>query len=117
MDIDTQNLRRVARSQRGAGRITLTGLVVGTPIMTCRGECLVEELRRGDLLMTKDAGARPLISSTYKNISLVTQSDLAPIYFEKGSIGPDFPSAPLYLDPMQLISPVVSRSGEHMRSR
>lgn len=104
MHPDTQNLRRVARPLRGTARLSLTGLTVGTPIMTNRGQYLVEELQLGDLLMTKDAGARPLLSVAYQDISLATQAEIAPIYFEAGSIAPDFPSASLYLDPMQLIT-------------
>lgn len=103
MHSDTQNLRRIARAQRGTARLSLTGVIVGTPIMTALGEYPVEELRRGDLLMTKDAGARPVLSSAFEHLSLERQPELAPIYFEKGALGPDMPSAPLYLDPMQLV--------------
>lgn len=103
MQTNLQNLRRVARPQRCAARLSLTGLTVGTPIMTSAGERPVEDLTPGDQLMTKDAGARPLLATSHQNISLVSQADRAPIYFERGSITPDFPSVQLYLDPMQLL--------------
>ncbi len=103
MHNNLQNLRRVARARHGVTRLSLTGLTVGTPIMTSRGECPVEELCPGDQLMTKDAGARPLLATSHHDISLASQAELAPIHFEPGSIAPDFPAAPLYLDPMQLL--------------
>ncbi|MCL6283060.1 Hint domain-containing protein [Ruegeria sp. 2012CJ41-6] len=57
----------------------------GTQIQTVDGEVSVEELKVGDLIITKDNGPQPIrwIGATRR----FAQGDMAPVVFQKGAIG------------------------------
>lgn len=71
----------------------------GTMIATPSGERSIEKLRPGDLVLTRDRGAMPLLwvgSRHHSWSELVARPDLRPICFDTGSIGN---TRPLLLSP------------------
>lgn len=59
--------------------------VAGTRILTPEGEKPVEWLRAGDLVLTKDGGARPILWAGSRTV--VGRGNCAPVRFAKGAIG------------------------------
>lgn len=84
----------------------------GTTILTPRGPCPVEELRPGDLVMTRDHGPQPLL--------WVTRSLHGPpeppetwqsILIAPGALGPGIPGRPLRLSPQHRVMIVDPATG------
>ncbi|MBT0956965.1 Hint domain-containing protein [Alphaproteobacteria bacterium KMM 3653] len=73
----------------------VTCYVRGTHILTPRGERLIEDLRIGDTVSTRDHGAQTIrwIGQT----QAVAQGKLAPIKIAKGSLGVDYPVRDLWV--------------------
>jgi len=68
----------------------------GTLIETERGERLIEDLRPGDLVMTRDNGLQPVLWIGRQTIR--AEADFAPILFAKGALNN---TAPLLVSPQQ----------------
>ncbi|MGL5011676.1 MAG: Hint domain-containing protein [Paracoccaceae bacterium] len=67
----------------------------GTHIRTPDGECRIEDLQAGDLILTRDRGPQPIrwIGSR----TALARGNLAPIRIAKGALGPGKPSRDLYV--------------------
>ena len=61
--------------------------VSGTMILTPTGEMPVEALREGDFVMTRDAGAQPILWAGSRTV--LGRGVCAPVHFAPGSIGND----------------------------
>ncbi|GIT94777.1 hypothetical protein JANAI62_14000 [Jannaschia pagri] len=73
----------------------------GTLISTPSGDRPVESLRPGDLVCTRDAGAKPLRAILRRNVDFRTGDRLKhlPIEFKPGSLGPARPNRRLIVSP------------------
>lgn len=74
----------------------------GTRIRTPMGSALIEELREGDLIQTKDNGAQPLEwigSRRMSGARLHAMPHLRPVRFRPGALGIAQPDAPLLVSP------------------
>ncbi|MFC3570670.1 Hint domain-containing protein [Paracoccus simplex] len=72
----------------------------GTLILTERGEVPVEDLRVGDMIVTRDHGTQPLRWIGSKQIDgalLRAFEKLRPVRIRAGALGPDLPSRDLYV--------------------
>lgn len=80
--------------------------VAGTLIATPDGERLVETLRAGDLVLTRDHGAVPLrllLSSPVSTTRLESQPDLRPIRIARGALGANMPHQDLLVSPQHRV--------------
>lgn len=78
----------------------------GTRIETAVGEVNVEDLKVGDLVMTKDKGLQPIrwIGSRFiERSSLAANRDLRPIRVSKGALGNNNPTRDLLVSPQHRI--------------
>ncbi|WP_204113687.1 Hint domain-containing protein [Shimia biformata] len=78
----------------------------GTHILTLNGECLVEDLRPGDLVQTVDHGPVPVLwitGSRFSAAALRFNADLRPVCIPKGSFDPATPHRDLWLSPQHRI--------------
>lgn len=74
----------------------------GTRIMTPDGARLIEGLRQGDLIQTKDNGAQPILWTGHRRMSgarLYAMPHLRPIRFRAGALGADRPEDDLLVSP------------------
>lgn len=74
----------------------------GTRMLTPRGITLVEDLRPGDLLQTKDNGAQPIEwigRECYSGARLFVRPDLRPVRLRSGSMGIGRPDHDLVVSP------------------
>lgn len=87
----------------------------GTLIDTPNGPKKVEDLRAGDLVMTRDHGAQPLIWTGHHYLSgaqLAHAPHLRPIHIPAGALGPGCPARGLVVSPQHRIllkSRILSR--------
>jgi hypothetical protein len=84
--------------------------VRGTRILTPRREVLIEDLRPGDMVLTRDNGPQPIrwIGCS----SAKAEGKLAPVRFARGSLGRGLPQRDLLVSRqhrMVLCSPIVER--------
>ncbi|WP_240910486.1 Hint domain-containing protein [Pontivivens nitratireducens] len=78
----------------------------GTLILTICGDVAVEDLREGDLVMTRDHGAQPIrwIGSHYiGTVILNTQPNLHPIRISAGALGQNAPAQDLIVSPQHRV--------------
>lgn len=70
-----------ARAPRKSQVLQLSGasLTVGTRILTQKGETCVEDLKPGNMVVTKDFGAQKLRYIAFQDVDLRKKPDLAPI--------------------------------------
>ncbi|MEM7508822.1 MAG: Hint domain-containing protein [Pseudomonadota bacterium] len=73
--------------------------VTGTLIETDRGDTPVENLRAGDLVLTRDHGLRPLRWAGRRRIALAGQPSLCPILIPAGALGGGLPRRDLTVSP------------------
>ncbi|WP_435258066.1 Hint domain-containing protein [Thioclava sp. FR2] len=86
----------------GDNAIVANCFLTGTAIATPSGECKVEDLKIGDLILTADGSAIPVKwvgHQTFRNniINLPLAADRAPICIAKGALGSGLPNADLYV--------------------
>ncbi|WCR19887.1 Hint domain-containing protein [Paracoccus alcaliphilus] len=102
------------------GTFTFPGEIVcfarGTRLLTNRGEVAVEDLREGDMVITRDNGEQPIrwIGSTRigsPNISI--PDNLRPIRISAGSLGKNSPKQDLIVSPQHRVL-VRSRIAQRM---
>ena len=91
------------------GQLTFenTGVVcfaAGTLIATPNGEARVEDLRHGDLVLTLDHGAQPIVwtGATARRWSAAPHPD-KPVLFKAGSLGQGMPARDLILSPQHRV--------------
>jgi hypothetical protein len=78
----------------------------GTMIKTNQGERAVENLRKGDLVETKDNGLKPVLWIGQREVSpheLNKEPKLRPIRIASGSLAPDFPKEDLIVSPQHRV--------------
>lgn len=74
----------------------------GTRIMTPRGETPVEQLKAGDMVVTRDNGAQEIRWVGRKRLEgppLRLDTELHPVLIRAGALGPDIPARDLRLSP------------------
>ena len=89
-----------ARDAAGGGGVIC--FTPGTRIRTPDGTRLIEELREGDLVQTRDDGAQPLVwigSRRMTGARLFAMPKLRPIRFRRGALDADMPDAELLVSP------------------
>jgi len=78
----------------------------GTSIMTAAGPVAVEDLRPGDRIITRDAGAQSLLWSGQRDFcwrALGLLPMLRPVHIRAGALGNDLPARDLMLSPNHLL--------------
>jgi hypothetical protein len=97
------NAAAEAVSVSATGTITTSAIcfMAGTMIRTPDGETAVEMLERGDLVLTKDGLAKPVVWLGRQTVSTVFADPLRvwPIRIKAGAIGENVPSRDLVLSP------------------
>lgn len=91
------------------GSMTFTGIeqvvpcfTPGTMITTARGEVLVQDLRAGDLVMTRDGGLQPIRWVGQRSLSLadlIVQPRLQPVQIARGALGHGLPLRDMKVSP------------------
>jgi Ca2+-binding RTX toxin-like protein len=74
----------------------------GTRILTARGQVPVETLRRGDLVVTRDGGLRPLAWVGRRDLTLaqlVVNPALCPVRIAAGALGEGVPAREMLVSP------------------
>lgn len=74
--------------------------LAGTRVLTRSGECLVEELRPGDIVLTRFKGFQPVKwvgRQSYSSRFL--SADRLPVRIARGALGPNMPAEALYVSP------------------
>lgn len=87
-------------NSKGAGGVIC--FTPGTRLLTPRGARLIEELRPGDQILTKDNGAQDIIWTGHRRMTgarLYAMPHLRPIRFKAGSLGFDRPDDDLLVSP------------------
>lgn len=94
---------RALRANGGAGTGTVTPcFTLGTLIATPSGERAVEELRPGDLVLTRDNGAQPLVWVGKRHFSgrmLLENKHLRPVLIRQGALGGGVPHRDMRVSP------------------
>ncbi|MDN5786730.1 Hint domain-containing protein [Pseudorhodobacter sp.] len=106
-DIDGRSIQRgpdgsshFINDQTATPGTTNICFTAGTLIETPTGVSLIEDLRPGDLVMTRDHGAQPVrwLWSKRRTVAEMTVNPkLRPVRFAKGSLGDGLPKRDLYL--------------------
>jgi hypothetical protein len=95
----------------GNGEVTLDQISVacyrrGTRILTPGGEVCIEDLAVGDLVMTRDHGARPIIWLGHRLVDCQNHPaphDVWPVRVQRGAFADAVPARDLYLSPHHTI--------------
>lgn len=87
----------------------------GTQIATPTGTRRVETLRPGDLVLTRDNGAQPLVWVGARSLTFAPGADAhKPVEFKPGSLGANLPASPLILSPQHRV--LLQTTGKGSRS-
>lgn len=84
--------------QATLGRRGALGLAAGANLRTPCGDRRIENLRPGDLVVTRDDGLQPVrlvFSQTFSAAEIAADPSLAPLHFKARAIGPMMPQRPL----------------------
>lgn len=123
--IETIHINSVIRSDFNGLDISRYGLTDapaficfcrGTRILTDRGEVLIEDLRIGDMVMTRDNGPQPLRWSGAKKVEaplLALFTKMRPVRIAVGALGKNVPRDDLYISQQHRIL-VSSKIAERM---
>lgn len=74
----------------------------GTMIDTANGRVRVEDLRIGDLVLTRDNGFMPLVWVGQRDVAaaeIAQRSDFAPVLIRQGALGKNLPDADMLVSP------------------
>lgn len=85
-------------------RLSPAGLTVGTPVMTSVGERMVEDLKAGDRVLTKDLGMQTVKCVAFRDADLSASPEKSPIRVPFGAFGLERPGRDIYLAPTQRIA-------------
>lgn len=83
----------------------ISGVICFTPgsmILTAQGPRLIQDLRRGDLIVTRDNGLQPLRWSGRSHLNaaqLTALPQLAPVRIKAGAFGPGLPARDMHVSP------------------
>lgn len=78
----------------------------GTMIATVNGDVAIQDLRAGDLVLTKDNGAQSIKwigSSVVENLSLLEKEKVRPIRIKAGALGKNSPMTDLLVSPQHRV--------------
>ncbi|MEO1777388.1 MAG: Hint domain-containing protein [Pseudomonadota bacterium] len=79
-------------------------LAAGTPIATARGDVVIEALRVGDHVLTRDHGLQPLRAKTMQTMVFRTRHDRArPVMIHANRLGPGHPRTDIVLSPQHRV--------------
>lgn len=98
------------------GQLAAPCFLRGTMILTENGEVAVEDLVRGDRVVTRDNGSQPIRWIASRRIPagiLARHPELRPIRIPKGALGPDLPARDLIVSPQHRVL-VRSRIAQRM---
>ncbi|WP_169447671.1 Hint domain-containing protein [Paracoccus zeaxanthinifaciens] len=101
----------VSAAQLNGAALMVTCFASGTMIRTPHGPRPIEALTDGDLVLTRDNGAQPVLwkgTRAMSAVELLCQPQLCPIRIRAGALGPGCPSADLVVSPQHRI---LIRSG------
>lgn len=88
----------------GTVRLSPATLTVGTPVMTANGERLVEELKAGDRVLTKDLGMQTVKCVAFRDNDLTRTPERAPVRIPASAFGDERPAKDLFVAPDQRIA-------------
>ena len=80
----------------------VTCFTPGTAITTLHGKRLVEDLKQGDRILTRDRGFQPLLWAGRRDLSVVSvvhDEGLCPVKIKAGTLGPSLPDRDLVVSP------------------
>lgn len=80
----------------------VTCFTPGTAITTLYGKRLVEDLKQGDRILTRDRGFQPLLWAGRRELSVaavVHDESLCPVRIKAGTLGPSLPDRDLDVSP------------------
>ncbi len=89
-------------------------IATGTLVLTTRGEVPAEQLRPGDMIVTRDHGPRPLRRVMVKSMSgrfLLDNPHLKPVLIRKGAFGDGLPTRDTMISPNMRIPLTVEQGG------
>lgn len=95
----------IDRTHRGAGARHAGGVICFTPdtrIATAAGPKLIQHLRPGDTVLTRDDGPQPILWTGHRRMTgarLYAMPHLRPIRFRAGAFGTDRPDGDLLVSP------------------
>lgn len=90
--------------KNGTVRLSPATLTVGTSIMTANGERLVEDLKAGDRVLTKDFGMQAIKCVAFRDTDLSRTPERAPICIPAHAFGEERPLQDLFVAPEQRIA-------------
>ncbi len=96
--------KRAERTPASVIRLSSAGLTVGTSVMTPAGLRFVEDLKRGDRILTKDFGYQQLKCIGFRQVDLTRSYAQAPIRLAASSLGHERPLDGLYVSPSQQLA-------------
>ncbi|MCO6383397.1 Hint domain-containing protein [Oceanicola sp. 502str15] len=104
-DLRVSDVAELAETLPPPGETAAGGVIcftAGTRIATPEGFKLVETLREGDLVQTKDDGAQPVLWAGQRRMTgarLFAMPQLRPMRIRAGVLGPDIPDGDLLVSP------------------
>lgn len=104
--VQTPSSMRMAETTIPSDYLTSICFAAGTLIQTTTGPRPVEDLRAGDLIMTRDRGLRPLGWTGRRRVSarlLDIAPNLRPIMIRKGALGQGMPAQDLIVSPQHRV--------------
>ncbi|WP_425093107.1 Hint domain-containing protein [Tropicimonas sp. S265A] len=111
----TFNTERTSHLQDNPYVDFVSCFTAGTRIATPNGPVLVEDLRKGDLVLTSDHGAQPVRAVLSRAVTLAeleANANLTPVMITAGALGANLPAQDLCVSPqhrMLVASPIVER--------
>lgn len=90
------------RRRGGAAHAPGGGIVAGTRIETPEGPRAVEDLRAGDLVLTRDAGPQPLLWVAQVRAGaarLIAEPEMRPLRIARGALGAGWPADDMVVAP------------------
>lgn len=94
----------------------MTCFAIGTKIATKRGEVAVQDLKSGDLVLTRDNGYQPVRRISTGNVSarkLLDNPHLRPVMVQVGAFGADMPKRDTMMAPNMRL-PIIEDSGRFL---
>lgn len=85
-------------------RMSNAGLTAGTIVMTPNGERAVEDLKRGDRILTKDFGYQAIKCIGFRDVDLRRSYAMAPIKLSADCLGHQRPARDLFIAPTQRLA-------------
>lgn len=104
MTDQTQTEKAPPKATRRVLRLSDCGLTVGSSVMTKSGACQIEDLKSGDVILTKDCGYQKIGCIAFRDVDLLLQPDQAPVRIAPHALGHDKPNEDAFVSPDQRIA-------------